>query len=55
MNGRVASVAHLIARGADPDHRDPVERRTALDWCRHLNTSPEHAEVEAILAPVTSD
>jgi ankyrin repeat protein len=55
MNGRVASVAYLIARGADPDHRDPVEHRTALDWCRHLNTSPEHTEVEAILAPITSE
>jgi ankyrin repeat protein len=51
MNGRAASVAHLIARGADPNHRDPVEHRTALEWCRHHNG---HAQVEAILAPITT-
>ena len=55
MNGRVESATHLIARGADPNHRDPVERRTAVEFCRHHNTSPEHAQVEAILAPITTD
>lgn len=53
VNGRVASVRHLIARGADPNHRDPVEHRTALAWCRLHNTSPDHAQVEAILVPIT--
>lgn len=48
-NGRTASVAHLIACGADPNLRDPVEHRTALDWSR-LGENPE---VEAILAPIT--
>ena len=55
MNGRVASVTHLIARGADPNHRDPIEHRTALQWCRHHNTSPHQAQVEAILMPITTD
>ncbi len=32
--GRARSVAHLLARGADPHHRDPVQSRTALYWCR---------------------
>ena len=32
--GRARSVAHLLARGADPHHRDPVKDRTALYWCR---------------------
>jgi hypothetical protein len=27
-------VAHLLARGADPRHQDPVKARTALYWCR---------------------
>ncbi|HVQ95552.1 MAG TPA: ankyrin repeat domain-containing protein [Mycobacteriales bacterium] len=55
MNGRVASVRHLIARGADPDHRDPVAHRTALDWCRrNPGAGPESAQVEAILGPVTT-
>lgn len=56
MNGRVASVRHLIARGADPNHRDPVEHRTALELCRHHNdgTNPEHTQVEAILTPITT-
>ncbi|MPZ81692.1 MAG: hypothetical protein GEV28_15335 [Actinophytocola sp.] len=56
MNGRVASVTHLIARGADPDHRDLTEHRTALELCRlhDTGTSPDHARVEAILAPITT-
>lgn len=47
-NGRVAAVRHLLARGADPDHRDPVEHRTALEWCRHTD-GPHRAEIEALL------
>lgn len=55
MNGRVASVAHLLARGADPNHRDPSHHRTALDWCQHHNPGddPRRTEIEAILAPLT--
>lgn len=54
INGRAASVTHLIACGADPNHQDPVNHRTALQWCRHHNTSPEHVQVEAILTPITT-
>jgi hypothetical protein len=55
MNGRVAAVAHLLARGADPNHKDATYHRTALDWCRHHNPgdSPRHTEIAAILQPVT--
>jgi uncharacterized protein len=53
MNGRVASVQHLLARGADPNHRDPTHHRTALDWCRHSGNSPRHDQIEAILRPLT--
>lgn len=49
-NGRVDSVRHLLARGADPDHRDPERDWTALRWCRDAG----HAEVEALLAAVAS-
>lgn len=56
MNGRVTAVAHLIARGADTNYRDPTKHRTALDWCRHHNpgTGPRHAQIEAILEPLTA-
>jgi len=58
-NGRVDSVRHLLARGADPDHRDPRRGWTALRWCRHTReNAPDdtrHAEVEAMLATVTHD
>jgi ankyrin repeat protein len=53
LNGRVASVEHLLARGADPDHRDPTENLTALEWTRRSDDSPRRAQVRAILAPVT--
>lgn len=55
-NGRVASVRHLLSRGADPNQRDTTENRTALDWCRHNHTgdSPRHAQIEAILGPLTA-
>jgi hypothetical protein len=57
-NGRAESVRHLLARGADPDHRDPRLGLTALDWCRRSRPTAQegsgHAEVEALLAPVTS-
>ncbi len=50
-NGRPASVRRLLAHGADPGVRDE-QGRTPLDLCR-AGTSPDHREVEAILAPVT--
>jgi uncharacterized protein len=55
-DGRVGSVRRLLARGADPDVRDPLHNRTALDECQVPNRppdSPAHDEVEAILRPVT--
>jgi len=58
QNGRVASVRHLLASGADPNVRDAEHGRTALDWCRHEsrggNAVAAHAEIEAMLAPVRS-
>ena len=52
-NGRPASVRRLLARGANPDLRDP-EGRTPLDLCRAGGSSSAgHAEVESILPPVT--
>lgn len=55
MNGRVAAVEHLLARGADPNHRDTTHHRTALDWCRHHKpgNSPRHTQIETILDPHT--
>jgi hypothetical protein len=56
QNGRPASVRRLLAHGADPDLRDPVHHRTPLQWCQpdsRLPASPDHAEVAAILRPVT--
>jgi ankyrin repeat protein len=52
QNGRDASVRHLLAHGADPNIRDPVHRRTALDWCRlehRYLDGPGHEQVQAIL------
>lgn len=56
MNGRVAAVEQLLARGADPNHRDGTHHRTALDWCRHHNpgNNPSHTQIQAILEPVTT-
>lgn len=56
-HGRQASVRHLLARGADPNVRDSVHHRTALDWCqpeRRYQDSPQHGEVDTILRAVTS-
>lgn len=56
-NGRPRGVRHLLAHGADPTLRDTTFHGTALGWCRHEHTnrgdSPGHAEVEAILEPLT--
>lgn len=57
-NGRIASVRHLLASGADPNHRDPEHGLTALQWCRRQRSGVAdgsgHAEVEALLVPVTA-
>jgi uncharacterized protein len=56
-NGRVDSVRHLLACGADPNHRDPEQGLTALEWCRRNRSSvadtASHDQVEAVLAPIT--
>jgi len=58
QDGRVASVEHLLGRGADPDLRDPHHHRTALDWCRQgrdrVVDRSSHDRVEAILRPLTT-
>lgn len=53
-NGRVASVRHLLTRGADPNDRDGANL-TALDYCRRdlPADDPTRAEIEDLLAPVT--
>ncbi|WP_367128890.1 ankyrin repeat domain-containing protein [Saccharothrix sp. HUAS TT1] len=51
-NGRPAGVRRLLDHGADPDHRDPVRLRTALEWCRSSEDypdSPAHQEVAEVL------
>lgn len=52
-DGRPRSVAHLLARGADPTLRD-AQGRTALDLCREgARTHPDDpgfGDVEALLA-----
>ena len=56
QNGRPASVRRLLERGADPNLRDK-DGLTALDWCRpgrRYLDGPGHAEVEAILQPLTT-
>jgi hypothetical protein len=55
-SGRPASVRLLLACGADPDLRDPLHNRTALEECQVPNRPPDstaHDEAEAILRPVT--
>ena len=57
QNGRPASVRRLLDNGADPNHRDPIHRRTALDWSRPEHRyldGPGHVEVENLLAPLTT-
>ncbi len=51
-NGRPASVRRLLARGADPNLRDPKHNTTPLEESQGEN-SPGHREVEAILRPLT--
>lgn len=53
MDGRVASVRHLLSRGADPNLRDPKENRTPLEWCQRSGDSPSHTQIQAILEPIT--
>jgi uncharacterized protein len=53
-NGRAASVRRLLARGADPNLRDPRHHRTPLEECQPAG-SPGHHEVEAILRSLTQD
>lgn len=55
-NGRLASVRHLLARGANPNHRDPVDHRTALEWCRRHDQADgtRHEAVAALLGPLTA-
>lgn len=58
--GKDRSVAHLLDRGADPNHLvhggDPPRPSTPLDWCRSragVGHGGNHAAVEALLVPVT--
>ncbi|MEO7587715.1 MAG: ankyrin repeat domain-containing protein [Arachnia sp.] len=52
--GRARSVEHLLARGADPRHGDPIHGLSALDWCRRgeatLRMSSDQEEVERLLS-----
>jgi ankyrin repeat protein len=54
-NGRVASVRHLLERGADPNARDPERGWTALEWCREGRRGVAdrrfHDQVEVLLRP----
>jgi len=55
-NGRPASVRRLLAHGADSNLRDPRHHRTPLEDCQPPHgylDGPGHAEVEAILRPLT--
>ena len=59
--GKDASVAHLLTRGADPNRTvegaDPIRNATPLAWCRHrsgVGHGGNHTQVEAILEPVTN-
>jgi uncharacterized protein len=56
-NGRAASVRRLLEHGADPNLRDG-HGRTPLDACRASavrDSTRAHAEVESILAPLTTN
>jgi uncharacterized protein len=50
-NGRPASVPRLLARGAEPNLRDPKHNTTPLEECQRDN-GPGQREVEAILRPL---
>ena len=59
--GKDASVAHLLTRGADPNRTvegaDPIRNATPLAWCRHrsgVGHGGNHTQVEAILEPITN-
>ncbi|MEQ7125187.1 ankyrin repeat domain-containing protein [Actinopolymorpha sp. B11F2] len=59
--GKDASVAHLLTRGADPHRRvegvDPIRNATPLAWCRHrsgVGHGGNHTQVEAILEPIAN-
>lgn len=55
-NGRPAAVRRLLGHGADPDLRDPVHGRTALEECGPPDgpaRGPAHEEAAALLRPVT--
>jgi uncharacterized protein len=58
--GKDASVAHLLTRGADPNRTveggGSLQNATPLAWCRHrsgVGHGGNHAQVEAILTPLT--
>lgn len=57
QHGRPASVRHLLACGADPNVRDGVHHRTALDWCQPEHRDPSHPgghdDVDTLLRSVT--
>jgi hypothetical protein len=57
VNGRPASVRRLLAHGADPGLRDPLDHRTPLEWCQQQGNGDSgraaHNEAEAILRAVT--
>jgi hypothetical protein len=56
-NGRPASVRRLLAHGADPGLRDPLDHRTPLEWCQQQGNGDSgraaHDEAEAILRAAT--
>lgn len=59
--GKDASVAQLLTRGADPNRTvegaGPLRNATPLAWCRHrsgVGHGGNHTRVEAILEPITN-
>jgi ankyrin repeat protein len=59
FSGRVDSVRHLLAHGADPARRDTRFHSTPLGWCRHqreqVGPGHGHDQVAEILEPLTPD
>jgi uncharacterized protein len=57
MHGKARAVAHLLARGADPNRLDRDYHSTPLGWCWHHRSgwgpAPGSAEVERLLEPIT--